>query len=809
MLSTLLADLRFGVRQLQKSPAFTFTAVLTLALGIGANATIFSWLNSVILNPLPCVDSRGLVSVRWRTPEGHGSSFSWLDYLDMKSRANSAESLTVVTLAPFSLGETRRPERVWGMMVAANFFTTLGVQPVRGRAFLAEEDLNPGGHPVTVISHHLWQSRFGGDPEIVGRKIRLNNRDFTVIGIAPADFQGSIVGLTFDLYLPISMAEAVSDQTGLLTNRDAHWLLGLARLKRGVDIRKAMADFTTMSSQVARESKQPDRYSRAEIIPIWREGGGEMLGPVMMLMMAVVGVVLLIACANVANLVLARAAGRRREIAIRQALGVSRSRLIGQLLVENGLLALIGAIGALLVLPGAQGLLMQFAPVSDLPVLVQVHSDSSVLFFTLGVAALATILFGLIPALRASRPDVVSVLKEESGASASVGKAWLRNSLVVAQVTLSLVLLVGAGLLLKSLSRAVAADPGFDPRNVLVSGVDLTQNGYNEARGKALLRDLLARISALPGVTAVSTIDSVPLGLGGSRTVNVRVEGYAPTKNEEMRATLRAIGPDYFHTMHTPLVAGREFTPADVGGTEQAAIVNETFARRYFANVNPLGRHVNVHGLARTVAGVVRDSKSQSLDELPRPAVYLPVLQDFVSESNFLVRTTGNPMLMAHAVEDTIHTVDPALPVFAQRSLEQSISVAYFAQRMGGSLLGVFGALALALAAVGLYGVLAYSVTQRSREVGIRMALGAARRDVLRLVLMQGLRLAAIGLAIGLAAAIAVTRLMSAMLFGVSPRDPLTIVSVSLLMIAVALGASLLPAYRATKIDPILAIRHE
>jgi putative ABC transport system permease protein len=805
----MLDDVRFGIRQLRKAPAFTLTAALTLALGIGANATIFSWLNSVILNPLPCVDSRDLVSVRWQTPEGHGSAFSWPDYLDMRKRVRTVQSLTVGTMTPLSLGEGTRPERIWGMVVASNYFETLGVKPIRGRAFLPEEDENPGGHAVTVISHHLWQGRFASDPAIIGRKIRLNNRDFTIVGVTPERFQGSILGLTFELYLPVSMVEALSDDAGILANRGSHWLLGHARLKRGTDRRQAEADLTAISAQLAREFSRSDRYSRADIIPIWREGGGQMLAPVVMLMMAVVGVVLLIVCANVANLLLARAAGRRREIAIRLALGVGRPRLVGQLLVENGMLTLLGVAGAMLVIPTAGKLLMNFAPVSDFPVLVQVRADANVLLFTLVVSALATLLFGLVPALRASQPDVVTALKDDSGGSANPRKAWLRNSLVVAQVTLSLVLLVGAGLLLKSLSRATAADPGFDPRNVMVAGVDLSPSGYNEARGKVALREMLARISALPGVAAVSTTRRVPLGLGGSSSTRVEVDGYVPSKNEEMLAYSHTIGPDYFHTVNTPMLAGREFSLADNDASERVVVVNETFARRYFPKVDPLGRRVKLYGDWRSVAGVVRDSKVQSLDEKPRASAYLPVLQRFMSESNFLVRTIGKPMAMSRAVEDAIHEVNPALPVFGQRSLEQSISVAYFGQNMGGSLLGVFGALALALAAVGLYGVLAYSVTQRSREVGIRMALGAARGDVLRLVLGQGLRLAGLGLLIGLAVSIAVTRLMITLLFGVSPTDPATIAGVSALLVAVSLAASFLPAYRASKIDPILAIRHE
>jgi macrolide transport system ATP-binding/permease protein len=807
MFSDLFSDVRFGIRQLRKSPAFTAAAALTLALGIGANATIFSWMNAIILNPLPRVDSKGLVSVRWRSPEGSLTSFSWPDYLDTRKRSKTIESMSVESMSAFNLGEGTRPERVWGMLVSSEFFRTMGVNPIAGRGFLPDEDENPGGHPVTVISYHLWQTKFGSDPGIVGRQVKINNRNFQVIGIAPEDFAGAILGLTFELYIPISMREVMGGGAGALTQRGSHWLQGQARLKPGVDERQVALDLTGISSQLAHEFLQSDRYVHAEIIPIWREGGGQVLAPIVMLMMAVVGVVLLIACANVANLLLARAAGRRREIAIRQALGVSRSRLIRQLLAENGLLAVLGGAAAMLVVPWAGSLMMRFVPVTALPVSLNIRTDSTVLLFTLGISLVATLLFGLLPALRASRPDVVNALKEDSGGSANPRKAWLRNSLVVAQVALSMVLLVGAGLLLKSLRQATTADPGFNPLNVLVAGVDLV--GYPDARGQVAIRQMIEKISTLPGVAAVSTVRRVPLGLGGTSSTSVSVEGYVPAKNEEAISYVHSIGPDYFHTMDTRVVAGREFSPSDSETTQHVVVINQTFARRYFPKVEPVGHWVKLYGEQRIVAGIVRDSKFQSLDEKPMPAVYLPVLQSFVSESNFLVRSLGDPMLLARSVEDAIHTVDPTLPVFGERSLETSINVAYIGQRMGGSLLGVFGALALILAAVGLYGVLAYTVTQRSREVGIRMALGAGRGNVLRLILGQGLRLAGIGLAIGLVIAAAVTRLMTSLLFGVSPTDIPTILLVSSLLALVTVGASLLPAYRATRIDPILAIRYE
>ena len=807
-MGTLLYDLRFGLMRLRKSPAFTAAAVLTLALGIGANVTIFSLLNAVILNPLPGVDSRDLMSVRWHTARGNAISFSWPDYLDTRQRARTVRGLAAASMAAASLSDGANPERIWGMLVSSNFFSVLDVKPQLGRTFSAEAD-TPGNHPEIILGHRLWQERFGADPAIVGREIRVNQRPLTVIGVMPEAFQGAVLGLRFEYYLPVTMRELVYGSGTALKERGSHWLGGYAKLAPGTDTRKVEAELTAISAQLAREFAHSDDYTRAELRPVWREGGGSMLAPVVMLMTGVVAVVLLIACANVANLLLARGAVRRREIAIRQALGVTRGRLIRELLIESALIALAGGLGAITLAPLAGRLINGLAPVSEFPVSLRVDIGASVFLFALGVSAAAVLLFGLAPALRASSPDVMAAIKDEGGGSVSPRRAWLRNSLVVTQVALSMMLLVGAGLLLKSLGRASAADPGFDPRNVLVAAVDLFPNGYDAARGKIALARMTERIAALPEVTAVSTTRRVPLGLGGSSTSIVTVEGYAPSKNEEMMAMIQQVGPGYFRAMRTRLAAGREFTPADDDRAQNVIVVNQTFAQRYLAKGEPLGRRVRVMGQDRAVAGVVADSRFQSLDERPFPAVYLPVMQHYSAEASFIVRTSGNPAALARAVETAIHSVDPALPVFGARPLEVSIATAYFPQKMGGSLLGVFGALALLLAAVGLYGVLAYNVTERSREVGIRMALGAARSDVLRLVLIQGLRFAGIGLAIGLAMSVAVTRLMTKLLFGVSPLDTPVIAAVAAMLTVVTLLASLAPALRATRIDPMLAMRSQ
>ncbi|MBZ5618440.1 MAG: ABC transporter permease [Acidobacteriia bacterium] len=805
---TLLYDLRYGFRQLRKSPGFTMAAVLTLALGIGANATIFSWLNAVLLNPIPGANSRGLVSIGWRMPGGGQRGLSWPDFLDYRQRNHTLEQLAAVSLAPVSLSGGAQPERLWGMLVSANYFGAVGVKTALGRTFVPEEDENPGGHPVVVLSHHLWLRKFGGDPEIVGRQIQLNRRAFTVVGVTPERFAGSVLGLRFDLWIPLTMREAIYGDAKALSQRGVRWLGAQARLKPGVDGRTAAADLTAISASLAREFSHSEIFPRAEAEAIWHEGGGEVLVPVMVLLMAVTAVVLMIACANVANLMLVRAGGRSREIAIRLALGMSRPRLVGQLLVENGLLALAGLAVALLALPSTMAALQGFTPSSDLPVGLDVRADGGVLLFTIGVAAAAMLLFGLAPALSASRPDVASALKDDSGASAGRTKAWLRNSLVIAQVSLSLVLLVGAGLLLKSLDRAVSADPGFDPRNALVAGVDLEPNGYDAARGRVALRQMTDRISALHGVTAVSTANRVPLGLTGTNSSRFEAEGYVPAKNEELIAATNVVGADYFHTVNTPVLAGREFTPADTPESQPVAMVNETFARHYLRG-GAVGRRIQIFGQSRMVAGVVRDSKFHALNEKPAPFVYVPAGQLFESEANFVIRTAGDPQSYAREVERAIHEVDAALPVFGVRPLESAISASYFGQRIGGSFLGFFGGVALVLAAIGLYGVLAYTVSQRSREVGIRMALGASRGDVLSLILRQGARLAGTGLAIGLAIALGVTRLMRSLLLDVSPTDVPTILGVSLLLAMVALLASFVPAHSASKIDPIRSIRHQ
>lgn len=808
----LLQEIRFALRQWRKSPAFVAAAVVTLGLGIGANATIFNWLNATILNPIPGVQSDGLHCFRWRSPEGRSSSYSWPTYLDIRAKNQTLAGLAAGRMTAFSFATSStvtetKAERIFGMLVSADFFDVLALRPVLGRTFRPDEDRTPGAHPVAVISHALWQTRLGGDPAVVGKEVRLNTKAFTVVGIMPEGFQGSTLGLRHDVWVPVMMRGDILGGVSALEARGNRWLEAIGRLKPGVDVRQAEQELTALSAQLTREYDKTEKYPRAESAPIWRAAAGQVMAPLLSLLSAVVGVVLLIACANVGNLLMARAAGRRREIAIRLALGVSRGRLIRQLLVENAMLSAAGAALALALVPFTAGLLTALAPPTDLAINLQAQPDWKVLLFTLAVSALATLVFGLAPAIRASRPDVVVALKEE--ATASTTRSWTRNALVVAQVALSLVLLVGAGLLLRSLQRASSADPGFDPRNVLLAGVDLKPNGYTDETGPEFVRRAIERISALPGVALVSTVRRVPLTLGGSSSTSFTAEGYTPAKDEELMAFLNYVGPDYFRTLGTPLTAGRDFQVSDNAQAQPVVVINETLAQRYYAGRDPVGRRFTVGRKNYTVIGVAKDSKFQALDEPPAPFFWLTTLQEHTSETNFLVRTQGDPLAVAKAVEGEIRSLDRNMAVYGVRALEDAVSAAYITQKMGGWLLGFFGALALLLAAVGLYGVLAYSVAQRSREVGIRMALGASRADVLRMVLGHGLRLTGLGLAIGLVLAFGVTRFMQKLLFGVSPTDALTLLGVSGLLALVALTAAYLPARRATRIDPIVAIRYE
>jgi predicted permease len=809
-MSNFLRDLRFTLRALSKTPGFVAIAIVTLALGIGANSTIFTWVNATLLNPIPGLAHTGQVVAVTRNRNGF---FSYPDFKDLCDRTKSFSGLTAFAILPMSLTGQAKPERVWGTLVTANYFNVLGVKPMLGRAFLPSEDRTANGAPVAVISYRLWQTRFGGNRAILGRTIHVNLQPFTVVGIAPPVFQGSTSGLRLEIWVPATMAPEL-EPVGkwLLVGRGNQWLNVLGRLRRGVGRRRARAELTTLYGQLARQ--YPDSHrgeNQVNLYPLWRapNGANEFFSKLFPILMALAGAVLLLACANLANLLLARGVSRQREMAIRLALGAGRWPLVRHLLLESLVLSVAGGVLALGVTLWSVGQFRHFTPTSNLPIWISVHVDGRVLLATFAISVIAAALFGTLPALRAAAIQPASVLKDEAGSVAGGRrKARLSNALAVTQIALSLVLLVAAGLFIRSFRAAQRFKPGFDPHHVLVASYDLFPSGYKEPDGMAFDRQVLAKVRALFGVRAASLADWVPLGFS-NRFVSFLPEGYVPGPHEAVTAEVANVSPGYFATLRIPLVRGHEFNAADGADSAPVVIVNQTLAERYWPGRDAVGKRLRVYGKWATIVGVARTTDYSQLNEPPKPFLYLPLYQFYSSNVTLQVRTTGDPRASAGAVTQAIHGLNSDLPVYDVSTLRARMQPATFVQHMAGSFVGVFGLLALVLAAVGLYGVVAYGARQRTREIGIRKALGAQPEDIGKLVLGQGAKLALVGVVIGLGASFAAARLLGSLLFGVGASDPLTYGLVTLLLIVVALLACYVPARRAMKVDPIVALRQE
>ncbi|MBZ5537852.1 MAG: ABC transporter permease [Acidobacteriia bacterium] len=816
----LISDLRQAIRMMLGNPGFTVVAVLTLALGIGANTTIFSWINSALLNPVPGLDRPSEVVAMTQGKSGDNPlGFSYPDLEAMRDGQQSFTGITACGFTAMSLTGKGKPERVWGMVATANYFDVLGVRPILGRGFLPAEDEKPGGAPVAVISHRFWQTHFGGNPNIVGQTLEINQHPYTIVGVTPAVFQGSQTGVRTEIWLPVMMEAQVNPQGDLLHDHHYFWLLAFGRLKPGVALTQAQEEMTLRLKREAKNYPEEHKgHDSVTVYPLWRNpyGMNYFLATLLPILMSIAGLVLLLACANVANLVLVRAVGRRREIAIRMSLGASRWRLVRQLLVESLMVAMAGGAVALLITVWTAGTLMKF--VSDggdggggFPISLIVRVDRTVLLATLAISALTALIFGILPALRASSEAPVTVLKEDTGsASGSLRKARLASGLVVAQVSLSLLLLICAGLLIRSFRSAQQIDPGFNPHNVLNASYDLFTAGYSEASGAEFNRQLVAKVEALPGMESVALADHVPLEFDHGST-SVKPEGYVPQADELMETQEAIITPNYFRTLQIPLVKGRDFTLEDTKSSQRAVIVNEAFANRYWPNQEALGKQLNSDLTHEwfTVVGVARDSKMTSLNEKPTPFVFLPLYQVYRPTVTLLARTTGDPLILDKTVEKTIHDLNADLVVFDVGSLESGEQIASFPQRLAGTFVGAFGLLALVLAAVGIYGVTAYTTRQRTHEIGIRMALGANKDNILRLVLRHGVRLTFVGVGLGLAGSFALTRYLSSLLLGVTSTDALTFSLVAVLLCAVALFASFIPARRAMRVDPVVALRYE
>jgi putative ABC transport system permease protein len=808
MLGDLWQDLRYGLRMLVKNPGFTTVAVIALALGIGANSAIFSVVNTVLLRPLPYTDPDRLVMV-WEDDTKHGyprDTPAAANYIDWRDQNQVFEGMAAIANLSFNLTGDGEPERIDGRRVSANLFSLLGVEPYLGRAFLPEED-QPGGHRVVIMSHGLWQRRFGSDMKIIGKPLTLNGESFTVVGVMPPDFR--FPSREDELWVPIAFSSKEA------ANRGRHYLEVVARTKPGVTLQQAQAEMNTIAARL--QQQYPDRNTDlgAAVVPLHEQVVGD-IKPALLVLLGAVGFVLLVACANVANLLLARAAGRQKEIAVRVALGASRLRLLRQFLTESILLAALGGgVGLLLSLWGVN-LLKAFIPES----IAQARAitiDARVLGFTLLVSLLTGLIFGLAPAMQASKFNLNETLKE-GGRDSAAGRRGnrIRGLLVIAEVAVSLILLIGAGLLINSFLRLRNVDPGFRADKLLTMRVVLPELKYpDQTRRSAFYTDLVRRIEALPGVRSAAVTNWIPLVRQGD-SVGISIEGRpAPAPGKEPIVVTRVISPHYFRTMGIQLLQGRQFDERDRADSAPVVVISETMARRFWPGEDPLGKRLTPGSPESpddwlTVIGVVKDVRQFELGADPKPQMYLTYTQaDFFAPRHLVVSTDVEPLGLAAAVRGTVWEIDKDQPVSNISTMEDVLSESIARQRFSMLLLGIFATVALVLAAVGIYGVMSYSVAQRTREIGIRMALGAQRSDVLKLAVGQGLKLVSIGVLIGLAGAFILTRVMSSLLFGVSATDPPTLITISLVLISVAVLASYIPARRATKVDPLVALRYE
>jgi predicted permease len=813
----LAQDLRFGVRMLRKSPGFTAVAVLTLALGIGANTTIFSFINALLFR-LPAVEAPQQLLEFWNTSAKIDRySFIPLNYPDYRyfrdhNQAFSGLAAFDDSPLPVTWNRSGVGEIVQGQLVSANFFSVLGVQSVLGRTFSPEESQTAGENPVVVLSHAFWQQRLNADPRVLGETLLLNGTAFAIVGVAPSKFTGARWGSAVDFWTPLSMAPSLKHDPSLLTDRDNEWLFGIGRLQRGVSASQAKANLALLSHQLQQQYPESNKGIEAvaypfELVPgpsrrqIGALGGG---------LMVIVGLVLLIACVNVANMLLAKAATARREMAVRAALGAGRMRLMRQTLTQSILLALLGGVGAIPLALGTIPFLLALQP-PDLPLNLQISLDWRVFIFTFAVAFVTGVVFGSAPALRSARVDVMPALRDETYGGRS-RRSRLGSILVLVQVAVCLLLLIGAGLCIRSLLNVGSIDFGFDTNHEVIAQVDLGGAGYSDGKGAVFYQQLLQRLAALPGVTSVGRGDRLPLAMGET-VLDVKVEGRsARSAIQDFTTHIIDAGPGYFAALGTPVMQGREFTARDGPGAPRVVVINEAAAKRFWPGQNPIGRHLIVAYPATQISevvGVVKTVKVRDLTESPVPVVYRSILQFYSENSTLVVHAAGDPRFLLHAIPDEVQALDGSLVVTDLETMQQYMEEPLFPSNTAASLLGAFGLLALALSATGLYGVMSYTVSQRTHEIGIRLALGAKPRDVLRLVVGQGMSLVLIGVIIGLAGALALTQLLSSLLYGIKPTDPTTFVAVAIVLVIVALAACYIPARRAMRVDPMVALRHE
>lgn len=813
-METLLQDLRYGIRMLARAPGLTAVAVLTLALGIGGNATVFSWVRSVLLNPLPGIPEAGrLAAAETVMPSGEFHTSSYPDFRDYRDRNHVFSGLFCFefTGVDMSLHNDAPPERVWGILATENYFDVLGVRAAMGQTFHASPSQALNSDPSIVLGYGLWARRFGSDPNVVGRTVHINSHPFTIIGVMPRNFYGTITGINAEYFVPMMMQPQVLP-TEDLEERWPTFVHIMGRLKPGVTIAQAQAEMSTLAVDFQKEFSQAEKGVGIYITPVWgaHYGVQDFLRSVLGFLMIVATLVLLIGCVNVANLLLARASSREREIAIRAALGAARARLIRQMLVESLLLAAAGGLcGAFLALWGTN-LLKFFLPPLHLPVGLPLVVDGPVLAFTLILTLLTGVLFGMAPAWRGSRTDLNQSLKEGGRAlGASAGGHRVRNLLVISEMLLATILLVGAGLLLRSLRNPENAGPGFNSKNVALAAFDLRSLGYDRNQAADFYDRLIGRLRANSGIQSASLERFIPLWFTGRGYSSVEIEGYTPSPGEDIGVDYNVVGADYFRTLQIALASGRDFSEQDRPGTPRVVVVNQTMATHFWPGQNPLGHRVRIWGEWRTVASVARDIKYHRMNEEPRPFIYLPSLQVGATDTNLLVRSEMPTAAVIALVRNAAKSLDSKVQPLETDSLEGLLHVSLFANRVAATLASVLGALGLLLASIGIYGVLSYNVSQRLREIGIRVALGAQSQDILRLIVGQGLLLAVIGAAAGTVVGLGITSAMGSLLFGVSPTDPLTFIAVACVVTISAGLAAFVPAKRALRVVPMVALRHE
>jgi len=813
VIDNFLQDLHFGLRILRRSPGFSILAILCLTLGIGANAAVFSWIEGILFRPYPAVTHQERLVAVGGTSRGEprGNPLSWPDFQDLQRSCTLCETLLVSKITGTTLSIGDRAERTTGSIVSANYFDAIGVHPILGRGFLPGEDTGQSAHPVAVISYQLWKGRFQGDPQIVGKTQRLNGVVHTIVGVAPKGFYGTFVGWGMNFWVPASMEEVFESGGYKLEDRGARWIESYARLKPGVSLQQAQQEVGAISGRLEAEYPTTNRGRGIKLWPLWQtpfNNAGTLL-PTLEIMMAVVAFVLLIACANVGNLLLVRSCARRHEMSVRLAVGAGRARLWKQLLTEGLVLSLFGATGGLLLAYWCRHLLVLLFPARGG---VQMHLpgelDWRVLALSAGVCLLTTVLLGVVPAMQTSKIDLAHSLKmEAAGVVGGGGRAWVRSGLVLVQVSLSFILLVGAGLLMQSLLKIRTASPGFTTRGVQYTAIDLVSAGYDRVRAQTFQDALLERVKALPGVESAAFARMTPLTYVSSSEAPIAVDGYEPPPDESPSVEYNEVGPDYFVTMGIPLVTGREFSRADDEKAAPVAVVNETMASRYWKGQSPLGRRLQMKGRSLQVVGVAKDSKYSSVRENPQPFFFVPLRQNSLRGSGLHIRTPLAPDVMGAAIAREVRALDSNLAPYEVITMQEQLDRSTSAQMVAVKLVGVLGGLALLLAAIGLYGVMSYAVSQSTRELGLRMALGAGASNLLRLVMSRGLVLTGGGVVLGAAVALALTRLLGNLLYKVSPRDPVAFGSALALMMIVSLAACFLPAWRATRTDPSRALR--